>query len=298
MTLEFIVWDVQHGSAAYIQTPNRKHIVVDLGSGNYTGGNRAFSPLLYLQNQWGVQQLDEVIITHPHIDHIDDILSFDRMKPRALRRPSHLTEKDIWANNREADRYVRTIIQSYLEIEARYSYPLAPEENPEDANNNGGANIQTFTPHTSSRSNLNNHSIVTVVEYAGNKILLPGDNEPSSWKELLEGPNFRSAISGTDILVAPHHGRDSGYCADLFDYIRPKLTLISDGRFLDTSATDRYAAVTSGWTVHRRNAPDIQRKCLTTRNDGAIHVRIGRDQQDGRRFISVTIGQNVGQLYT
>ena len=30
MLLKFIVWNVQHGSAAYIQTPNGKHIVVDL----------------------------------------------------------------------------------------------------------------------------------------------------------------------------------------------------------------------------------------------------------------------------
>ena len=32
MTLKFITWDVEHGSAAYIRTPNGKHIAVDLGA--------------------------------------------------------------------------------------------------------------------------------------------------------------------------------------------------------------------------------------------------------------------------
>ena len=30
MTLELVFWDVQHGSATYIKTPNEKHIVQDL----------------------------------------------------------------------------------------------------------------------------------------------------------------------------------------------------------------------------------------------------------------------------
>ncbi|ODS37411.1 MAG: hypothetical protein A7316_09440 [Candidatus Altiarchaeales archaeon WOR_SM1_86-2] len=34
MTLEIVFWDVQHGSATYIKTPNGKHIVQDLGTGS------------------------------------------------------------------------------------------------------------------------------------------------------------------------------------------------------------------------------------------------------------------------
>ena len=30
MPLQFIVWNVRHGSAAYIETPNGKHIAIDL----------------------------------------------------------------------------------------------------------------------------------------------------------------------------------------------------------------------------------------------------------------------------
>lgn len=71
--------------------------------------------------------------------------------------------------------------------------------------------MRFFQPNTCSRSNLNNHSLVAVVSYAGSKIIIPGDNEAASWNELLEYPAFVQAIRGTDILLAAHHGREAGY---------------------------------------------------------------------------------------
>ena len=34
-----VFWDVQHGHSTYIRTPNDRHIVVDLGTGDYSGKN-------------------------------------------------------------------------------------------------------------------------------------------------------------------------------------------------------------------------------------------------------------------
>jgi len=145
----------------------------------------------------------------------------------------------------------------------------------------------SYTPTSCSTSNLNNHSIVTIIEYACSKIMIPGDNEPASWKELLQRQDFLNAIRYTDIFVAPHHGRDSGYCAELFQKISPKLIIISDGRFCDTSATSRYSQQATGWLVHKRGSGSVERKCVTTRNDGVINVYLGMDGQ--QPFISVNI---------
>ena len=93
--MKLVIWDVQHGSAAYLKTPSDKHIVVDLGAGNYSESDEAFSPLLYLMDNYGIKQLDQVIITHPHTDHIDDIMNFDALSPRVLSRPNHLTEETV-----------------------------------------------------------------------------------------------------------------------------------------------------------------------------------------------------------
>ena len=267
MPLRLIMWNVQHGSAAYIQTPNGKHIAIDLGAGE------AFSPLRYLFRS-GVTQLDRVTITHPHMDHIDDILNFDLLTPGALVTPEQLTEADIRKGNPKPSQEAEAKIQKYLELRRRYSSPVVPQEDVGLSQNNGGVSIRTFASTESSTGNLNNHSVVTLLEYSGVKILIPGDNESASWEELLDRDDFVDAIVGTHVLVASHHGRESGFHSPLFDYFRPFITLISDGRTVDTSATARYSNITKGWTVSRRSGRSQDRKCVTTRNDGIIEVTV------------------------
>lgn len=275
--LRIVIWDVQHGSATYIRTPAGQHIVHDLGTGAYGQGNREFSPLRHLKSAWGISQLDAAIITHPHRDHLDDI--FNLGSPRVLARPKHLSEQEIWAGNPKGDAQTAKIIRRYLEVNAGYSVPVGDKENPFLPRNNGGAYFWRFYPHECSTSNLNNHSIVTIVSYAGFKVVLPGDNEQCSWRELSQKEDFRKAISGAHILLAPHHGREAGFWSPLFELFRPYLTIISDGPFGDTSATDRYSAVSQGWTVERRNGERQRRKCVTTRKDGVIVVEIGYNAQ-------------------
>ena len=270
MTLRFVTWDVEHGSAAYIKTPNSKHIAIDLGARRTT--DAGFSPLSHLRSNWRVNQLDAVVITHPHLDHIEDILNFDSLSPKSFRRPNHLTEQDIRGSNSKAPPEIEKIIQKYIATDRLYSQPATRETDISKPANWGGVSFQIFTPVQSPRSNINNHSLITVMTYAGVKFLMPGDNESPSWNEMLSRQDFLSAIQGTHVLVAPHHGRESGYHAPLFSRITPLLTIISDGRVVDTSATNRYSANTKGWKVSRRNGPQVERKCVTTRNDGAIDV--------------------------
>jgi beta-lactamase superfamily II metal-dependent hydrolase len=271
--LRFMIWDVEHGSAARISTPNGTNIVVDLGVGSYGLSDETFSPLLHLKHAKKVQQLDLAILTHPHRDHLDDIFNFDALSPRFLTRPRHLSEAEIRAGNRSAD---SAIIDKCLEIDSRFNALVSAPSDPRAASNNGGVGIESFFPTSCATSNLNNHSVITVFSYASSKLLIPGDNEPASWDELLKREDFRKAIKGTDVLVAPHHGRDSGFSSALFEHISPRLTIISDGRFCDTSATDRYGAHTRGWTVHHRGgAADEERKCVTTHSDGDIEVKFG-----------------------
>lgn len=283
--LDVVIWDVQHGSAAYLKTPSSKHFAIDLGVGSYGSTNEAFSPLLHLKHNWHVPQLDGVIISHPHSDHLDDIDNFYALAPKTLIRPKHLTDSEVRAGNRATE---LGVVETYIGISNYYSGTMAEGESPFLASNNGGVEIQTFTPEKSATSNLNNHSIVTVLSYEQCKMLIPGDNEPPSWNELLEQPRFRSAISGTDILVAPHHGRESGYSPELFNYISPYLTIVSDGRFGDTSATSRYSAKSRGLTVFNRSGGSQLRKCVTTRSDGVVVLKIGKDSS-GRRLINVKI---------
>lgn len=284
--VEMVFWDVQHGHSTYIKTPNNRHIVIDLGIGDYSGRDTAFSPLKHLKYNYGVQQLDYVIITHPHLDHIDDILNFDLLSPKVLNRPKLLTNQEVMEGVRDQD---KAKFEKYCEINNRFNQPISGGTNdPDDPDNFGGMKIVSFTPMTCSHNNFNNFSIVTVIEYAEIKVVIPGDNEASSFEELMQRGMFKTAIQNADILLAPHHGRVNGYYNDFVNLVNPRLTIISDGKYCDTSANGRYSQKSRGWTVHKGNGTSTERKCLTTNTDGEVFVSFGPSTNPNfRNFLNV-----------
>jgi beta-lactamase superfamily II metal-dependent hydrolase len=283
MPLTATIWDVQHGSAAWIQMPNGDNIVIDLGIGSIHSKQAKFSPLEYINRKRSVRQLDALVITHPHKDHIDDVVHAARLHPRVLKRPKLTAEQIRQGNPKDRD---SAELAGYIAFDRRYSSPASAS--PLSATRSDRASITHFSPTRCPPDNLNNRSIVTVIEYANSKLLFPGDNEGPSWAELLARDDFVKAIRGSDVLVAAHHGREVGYCADLFDLIRPKLTLISDGP-APTSAVGKYKGVTTGWKTFYRRGGSERRFCLTTRRDDDIIVELGWNGP-GRPYLKATAG--------
>jgi len=282
---QVVFWDVQHGNAVYINTPNNRHIVIDLGIGSYSSGEE-FSPLQHLKYTYNIDRLDYVIITHPHLDHIDDILNFDSLNPKTLSRPKHLSEESILKDIRLKD---KEKFDKYFEICQRYNIPVSTTQNDSGIVENwGGLSIQTYIPSHCSQSNINNHSIVTVIEFEGIKVVFLGDNEPCSYNELMQLAKFNKMVKDADILLASHHGRKSGYHNDFVSLVNPRITVVSDGRFCDTSATDRYSKKSRGWTVYKSDGSSSKRFCLTTRQDGVIVATFGRDNS-GNPFLNIKI---------
>jgi len=279
------LWDVKYGNATYIKTPNGKNIVQDLGIGALKTGSATFSPLSFLKNSMKIDKLDEVIITHPHADHIKDIFNFDSFTPEVINRPKHLTKAEIVTANRKED---QELVEKYIEISTRYNEDISANNTPLHAQNNGGTSIQVFHSTGSNPANINNQSVVTVISYAKSKVILPGDNDEESWQELLSQNSFKKAIEDTDIFVASHHGLESGFCNDLFDYFHPKLIIISNGRFADNNCLMRYKEIASGLDIHLRNGGIAEKKCLTTKSDGNIEIAIGWIVQGRKNFLSVT----------
>lgn len=103
----------------------------------------------------------------------------------------------------------------------------------------------------------------------------------------MERKDFKDAVSNAYILLAPHHGRESGYNSDFVSLVNPSLTIISDGKYCDTSANKRYSQNSSGWEVYK-NGTSSNRKCLTTNSDGEVYVEFGYDNNQ-KRFLSVNI---------
>ena len=265
--LKVLFWNVQHGSAAFVSTPNQRSIIVDLGTGTDSDG-RSFSPIRILRANGLLDSIDLLVLSHPHEDHICDIHQLAGIPIRKLIAPSVPEELLQCAEpNNNA-------VGEYHALVSSHSYPMPFGLEADQDVDYGGVSIRHFFPDIR-HTNLNNFSVVTLIEYGGAKILMTGDNEEPSWTSLLCDTKFKKAIKGTDIFVAPHHGRSSGFHGPLFELIHPKLTIISDGPCQDTSVTDQYSSVSSGMRVYAGSA-SATRKCVTTRRDGNILVTAER----------------------
>lgn len=276
--IDFVFWDVEHGDAMFIDSP-KANIVVDLGQ-----HKNGFSPTEYISNN-GVDRVEWLIISHPDKDHIRDIAIFDNQFDISLySTPDEVApyikhKKEYSSPN---DEVYQTISSKFLDFEDRrdshleppielgqlrvHEFSLSPAEL-------GITPAQQLSVEEKSPS-LNNLSLLNIFEYNGFKLTTMGDLEENGIELLLDRADVRRALQGTDVLVAPHHGRDSSYTSRLFDYITPEIVAISDAGGTEYSASQKYSHQATGKTVEHREGDSTVRNVVTTRKDGAIYVGV------------------------
>jgi len=265
--LKLWIFNVGHGNCVYGETPKR-NFMLDCGADETNG----FSPAKLLKEKYNAKNLDYLLISHPHVDHICDIINVDNyMSPTVLSRNKIIDVAKIEEENSEVFETHKDIIEKYLDMNSRYNQPLQSLENPKTKDWSDGVRIVEYS-NKDSTMNLNDLSIVAFMEFGGYTILYGGDLEEKGWNALLSKNYFVEWLRSTDVLIASHHGRESGFSSEIFKYCKPKLTIISDGRFGDTSATNRYVSVTSGMKVKNKGTVE-DRKVITTRNDGHIFLQ-------------------------
>lgn len=288
--LEIVFWDVQHGHCTYLKTPNGKHILIDLGIGSCAENDQKFSPILHLIKKWKVSQLDFVGITHPHLDHFDDILNFEKLNPTMFFRPVNVPNQVLMKNVRKDD---IPKFQKYCDLNDKYDQLRKGSTNFSIKNTEfwGGVRINVFYPYSEDMVNLNQHSLVFIVEYLQTKIVITGDNTKSSLDYLMKKTEFKQLVENASILLAPHHGRESGYNKDFVSLVNPLLTIVSDGINCDTSANKRYSQNSRGYDVFSKKKNEkSKRYCLTTNSDGVILAKISPSKlKNSKGILDVSI---------
>ena len=123
-----------------------------------------------------------------------------------------------------------------------------------------------YTPY-GTFSDTNNLSYVTFLHGPSFNLVVPADLERAGWLKLLELDDFKAHLRRTRIFVASHHGRESGYCKEVFDHCSPEVIVFSDSniKYSTQEMTNTYARHASGTTFG--GSP---RKVLSTRNDGTF----------------------------
>ncbi|MBQ4569084.1 MAG: MBL fold metallo-hydrolase [Ruminococcus sp.] len=203
LVLHFI--DVGQGDCTLIESKGRFALI---DAGERTESNKVVS---YLSSA-GVESLDFIISTHPHSDHCgglaDVIRNFDTA---VLICPDVYTESYVWEN----------VLDAADERGVAYETP-----NPYEFYQLGDSTVTVLSPKPDAvYSNLNDYSVVCMVEYGNTSALLTGDAEKTVERELVRGSYDLSA----DILKCGHHGSSTSTCSEFLHAVSPSAAIISCG---------------------------------------------------------------------
>ena len=117
---------------------------------------------------------------------------------------------------------------------------------------------ETITNNIDVTEELNQNSLVFMLNYKGFRVLLTGDNEKDGEKTLTEryGSNLKA-----DVLQTGHHGSKNATSKEFLDAVEPDIALISCGR------NNRYGHP-AGETLERLDKAGVD--VFRTDRDGAI----------------------------
>lgn len=253
------IFDVEHGECNIIETPNGYTILIGVGHNSTTD---------WRPSKWFNQRKLSptcVVLSNLDGDHLSDLPNFEpNLRPYVIRKNHHINPD--WVSRKKIEESgkihpgVKTALDWIKNVFTGSGITI-----------DYGVEKKHFVHPPTKFNDLNNLSIVTFISYAGVGILFPSDIEKAAWLEFLKEQEFIDCLRRTKIFIASHHGRISGYCAEVFNYCSPDVVIISDKSIVhDTQAHNLYQQHASGFQFKN----GIKRKVLTTRNDGKITIDI------------------------
>lgn len=255
--MRFEILNVEHGFAAYAQAIDGSVLLFDCGY------SQTCRPSEYLWSR-GIQTIRSLFITNYDEDHIEDLPNLRKqMCIEALTRNPSLTSAQLRSLKTPP---ISSAMESLFGMIDTYTGYVA-----EDQLEPPGLRVWTFQNQYPFFVDTNNLSLLTFLDVGGNSFVLPGDLEKAGWLELLKIPQVQGLLRRVNVFVASHHGRENGYCKEVFQYCEPSFVVFSDGAIEHESQkmARAYGEHATGGSFN--GAYGIKfRKVLSTRNDGNI----------------------------
>ena len=247
--------DVGHGQAILVQLPGKSNVLFDAGSlyGNDIG-TRIVSPYL---DYIGIRKIDALIVSHNDTDHINGIPEVvENCDVRsAYANNAFFDRKDVWGT---AEFLNDSLIEKGLEIKRIGA----------EVNLSAGASMKMLWPddqlYNIKDLSDNDRSQVSLIEFAGTKILLCSDIEEFAQRELLRlNPDLKA-----DVVVVPHHGSASTLDVEFLKHLDADVLICSCGR-------RQYERM--GRDTESVMYVPAESKSICTSEDGAITIIVEKD---------------------
>jgi competence protein ComEC len=241
--------DVGHGQAILAQLPGRANILFDAGSLQKANvGGRVIAPFL---DYSGISRIDAIVISHKDIDHINGIPEIvENCKVGAVYADEVFFDE---AQKGGATKFLKDYLAT-KNLEIKHIDTNLSFESP--------ANIKTLWPikdMPEEQLSDNDKSLVSLIQFAGVKMLLCSDIEKFAQTQLFQTiPDLKA-----DVVVIPHHGSTRTSDADFLEKLAADILIVSCGR------TDFERQKKAGRSPASRS--------FYTAEDGAITVTITKD---------------------
>lgn len=256
--MRFEILNVEHGFCAYAVGSDGGVLLFDCGHGS------ASRPSTYLPAR-GIRSIRRFFVTNYDEDHISDLVAVrQNLYLEVLTRNASMTSAQIRALKTPP---ISPAMNELLGMVDSYTGQVAPHQLEPD-----GLQVWFFHNHYPTFSDTNNLSLLTFLDVGTISFAMGGDLERPGWLHLLSNPQVQGLLRRIDVFVASHHGRESGYCAEVFDYCKPRLVVMSDGpiQYDTQTMASTYSQHASGEWFRTSSGQEL-RKVVTTRKDGNIY---------------------------
>ena len=215
----------------------------------------------------GIHRIENFFVTNYDEDHISDLPDLlSKIHIEALIRNISISPSQLLQLKLQPFKEISLAMRTMLNMMERYNSQVkTPLYFPE-------VYYKVFcNKYNFDFNDTNNISLVTFLRCKKLCFIIPGDLEKSGWKQLLKDPNFKNKLQCVDVFIASHHGRENGYCREVFEICNPKVIVFSDNNIeYDTQKmASTYANHATGIIYNNE-----RRRVLSTRKDGTIFWNI------------------------
>ncbi|MCU6796733.1 MBL fold metallo-hydrolase [Paenibacillus sp. WQ 127069] len=204
--LQVLFLDVGQGASQLLISPSGKTMLIDAGN------NDKEQVMLDYLKQYQITKLDIVIGTHPDADHIGGL---DKVIDQTIVDKIYMPK--ISSNTRTFESLLESISNKKLKVQtAKAGLTLDWDKE---------VQVEMIAP-AAVYDNANNMSAVVKITYGTTTLLLTGDAEAASEKDMIKsGVDLSSTVLGVG-----HHGSKSSTSLTFLNKVKPQYAIIQSGK--------------------------------------------------------------------